>query len=143
MSANVSIVDLLPTLRSILELPPSPQDVGIDLMQLAAEDDEGSVQRPVFASRHALVKRRRFVVRGDYKLIQNQRGRNELYDLAADPHERLDLAHEQPELVDELSRVSLDFVRSTQRWQSTRVRIEADDEHLRRLEELGYVESEQ
>ena len=47
------------------------------------------------------------------------------------------------ELVDELSGISLDFARSTQRWQSTPVRIEADDEHLRRLEELGYVESEQ
>lgn len=54
-------------------------------------------------------------MRGDYRLIQNQRCRNELYDLAADPQERINLAVEQLALVEELAEVSMNFARSTQK----------------------------
>ena len=50
--------------------------------------------------------------RGDWKLYQPHRSTAELYDLAKDPGERVDLAAKRPEVVKELSA-------ALQRWNAT------------------------
>lgn len=137
--SNVSSVDLLPTLRSILGLPASEQDAGVDLVPHYAAVGEVDEGRPLFASRTTGVAWKRSVVRGRHKLIQTRPGGDELYDLASDPGEQRDLAAEEPALVEELLGLSDGFRASAKRWDRSRTTREVSDEELRRLEELGYV----
>jgi arylsulfatase A-like enzyme len=138
--ANVAIVDLLPTLRSILSLPASLQDAGIDLTALYAEGNERPEKRAIFASRTTGIAWKRAVVRGPYKLILTKPGGTELYDLESDPGEQRNLAGERPALARELLRSSSDFRASARRWDGSRTTVEVSEEDLRRLEELGYVD---
>jgi len=138
--ANVSIVDLLPTLRSILGLPASEQDAGIDLTALYAEAEERPLKRTIFASRTTGMAWKRAVVRGRYKLILTRPGGTELYDLESDPGEQRNLAEERPALSQELLHSSRDFQASARRWDGRRTTVEVSAEELRRLEELGYID---
>jgi arylsulfatase A-like enzyme len=138
LSADVSIVDLLPTLRSILGLPASEQDAGIDLTALYADGDERPEQRTLFASRTTGVAWKRSVVRGRYKLIVSRPGGTELYDLRSDPGERRNLAEESPSPARELLRSSDEFRASARRWDASRTAVEINEEDRQRLEELGY-----
>jgi arylsulfatase A-like enzyme len=137
--ANVSLVDLLPTLRSILGLPASEQDAGIDLTAFYAEAGEAPAERALFASRTTGMAWKRSVVRGRYKLIETRPGKTELYDLESDPGEHRNLADERGALSEELLRSSSDFRATARRWKEQRTTIEVDPEVLRRLEELGYA----
>jgi arylsulfatase A-like enzyme len=136
--ADVSIVDLLPTLRSILGLPPSEQDAGIDLTTLYTEGDERPEERAIFASRTTGIAWKRAIVRGRYKLILTRPGGSELYDLESDPGEQRNLAEQRPALAAELLRSSDDFRASARRWDASRTTVEVSEEDRRRLEELGY-----
>jgi arylsulfatase A-like enzyme len=138
--ADVSLVDLLPTLRSILGLPASAQEAGIDLTPFYAEGSEAPAERALFASRTTGMAWKRSVVRGRYKLIETRPGKIELYDLESDPGEQRNLAEARPALSQELLRASSDFRTSARRWDRSRTTVEVGPEELRRLEELGYAE---
>jgi arylsulfatase A-like enzyme len=135
----VSLVDLLPTLRSILGSPPSEQDVGMDLSKLYAPGDRPPPDRSLFASRTTGVAWKRAVVRDGYKLIATHPGGNELYDLTEDPNEQRDLADEMPERVAEMLRVSQAMRDEVRRWKEEPIALDVSEEDLRRLEELGYA----
>ncbi|MBW2289585.1 MAG: sulfatase [Deltaproteobacteria bacterium] len=137
---NVSLVDLLPTLRSILGLPPSEQDAGVDLTAFYAKAGEVPIDRVLFASRTTGMAWKRSVIRGRYKLIETRPGGTELYDLDSDPGERRNLVDERGELSEELLRFSRDFRTSAPKWDGVRTTVELSPEDLRRLEELGYVD---
>jgi arylsulfatase A-like enzyme len=137
---NVSLVDLLPTLRSILGLPPSEQDAGVDLTAFYTKAGEVPVDRALFASRTTGMAWKRSVIRGRYKLIETRPGGTELYDLESDPGERRNLVDERGELSEELLRFSRDFRASAPKWDGVRTTVEISPEDLRRLEELGYVD---
>jgi arylsulfatase A-like enzyme len=136
---NVSLVDLLPTLRSILGRPPSEQDAGTDLTAFYLETGEAPEERAILASRTTGMAWKRSVVRGRYKLIETRPGGTELYDLESDPGEQKNLANERGELSEELSRSVDDFRASAPKWDGARTAVEISPEDLRRLEELGYA----
>jgi arylsulfatase A-like enzyme len=138
--ANVSIVDVLPTLRSILGLPASEQDAGIDLTTFYAEAGEATAERALFASRTTGMAWKRSVVRGRYKLIETRPGGIELYDLESDPGEQRNLVDERDGLSEELLRTSSDFRTSARRWEGRRTTLDVNPEDLRRLEQLGYAD---
>jgi arylsulfatase A-like enzyme len=138
--ANVSLVDVLPTLRSVLGLPPSDQDAGVDLTAFYTKAGEAPADRALFASRTTGMAWKRSVVRGRYKLIETRPGGIELYDLESDPGERRNLVDERGELSEELLRFASEFKASAPKWDGARTMIEVSPEDLRRLEELGYTD---
>lgn len=142
VEADVSLVDLLPTLRSFLALPASEQDAGVDLTQVDSIDDGVEPDRAVFASRTTGLAWKHAIVRGRYKLIATRPGGNELYDLESDPGEQHDLSGELPELLEELLQESNRMRSSARRWEQKSITREVSDEELRRLGELGYVEDD-
>jgi arylsulfatase len=138
--ANVTTLDLVPTLRGLLELPPGEQDQGHDLLAR-------SERRPILAvladesSQHPLEDDVRALVLGDHKLIAPKGGRAELYDLAADRGEQEDLAGQLPEIVAELQ-AELERIERSAPVYPRRTRLpsppsEAMLEHLRGLGYLG------
>ena len=141
--ANVSLVDLLPTLRSILGLPPSEQDAGSDLTAYYTEAGGVPEERAVFASRTTGMAWKRSVVRGHYKLIETRPGGVELYDLESDPGERRNLADERGDLSAEMIRSFADYRASARKWDGVRTTVEVSPEDLRHLEELGYADGDE
>jgi len=142
VTAHVTTLDVVPTLRGLLQLPPSIQDQGQDLLA------PGPVQ-PVFSflagksGQHALAGDLASVVVGDHRLIALDGGRVELYDLATDPLERDDLSAELPELVAELLQ-ELDRVQASSRAypRATRLPEPPSETMLEHLRGIGYLGDE-
>jgi arylsulfatase A-like enzyme len=96
-----STLDILPTLRKLLQLPPLPQAVGVNLL-----DERG--ERPILSilegksGQHELDIDLSSIVLGSHRLIETENGPPELYDLGEDPLEHRNLAAARPELLDTL-----------------------------------------
>lgn len=145
-SANVSNMDLLPTLRELLNTGAARGDRGRSLLEEVETAGRGS--RPIFAMRtsHPVTgpTRLRSIVRGEHKLIHHQvTGERWLYDLEADPGERTNLAGERPGVVRELLELldlQDEFAAKAAVLDSGQRELSAEEiEHLRAL---GYVGDE-
>ncbi|MCS6911927.1 MAG: sulfatase-like hydrolase/transferase [Myxococcota bacterium] len=106
----VGLVDVVPTLLSLLAEPPLPGVTGRDLGPLLVGADLPDA--PVVSE----VDTKRMVVRGWHKLIHDQlRDTWELYDLAQDPRERRNLYVLQPAIAAELTADLYDWLDSIHR----------------------------
>ena len=148
VSADVSLVDVLPTLLELLELDSVADRDGQSLAPILRADDgdvpESLSQRTLFA--HRLEKARRFgketwaAVQGRWKMIHGIKGQ-QLFDLENDFFEQHDRAGDKPEILAALL-VELAEYRDQNRGpdENTEVNVSIDPETRRHLEELGYVE---
>jgi arylsulfatase A-like enzyme len=144
---NVSLIDILPTIRALAGLPPDPRDEGVDLLSVL-RGEHTLEERPVFG--HVLTRYKtaapdddrtvRAAVVGSWKYLSTKPGGEELYDLARDPGESTDLSQQSPDLVERLRR-------ELEHFEGTSRRLEADPRSLpldaalqEHLEALGYVE---
>ena len=75
---------------------------------------------------------------GGLKYIHHESGDGELYDLVADPGERVDLLAERPEDVRRLRRLVLDVVAA--RDAEPAQRLDLDERTVRELKALGYLD---
>jgi len=97
IAAPVQLIDVMPTLLAMLGLPPPASLRGHDLRALATKREQ--VRGPVFSA----VTYKKMVIDWPHKLVADLRfNLYELYDLAADPRERDNLADSQPELLQRL-----------------------------------------
>jgi hypothetical protein len=84
----------------------------------------------------------RSLVLGDHQLLFNEMlpGRDELYDLAADPMGQRDLASEQPERVARLREIGLQGMRDNPpiHPERTRPQMKLDRKTYEQLKALGY-----
>jgi arylsulfatase A-like enzyme len=76
---------------------------------------------------------------GDYKYIWASDGRDELYDLAADPHEARNVIAEHPERAAEMRGDLERWLGSFKHAAPAEQSLEIDDEMRKRLEDLGYL----
>ena len=99
--AVVSLMDVAPTVRNLLDLPGRPRIPGRSLVPLMLGEEDGWPERPVFMELlpDGLFPYDQKAVRlGRWKLIWWLRdGRLRLSDLQADPHETRDVADDYPE----------------------------------------------
>ncbi len=138
---TVDTVDVLPTIAALLGLAPNPGWQGSSLF---ANRPDGAMT-PAFSYTRAPWPAcnvdREMVIVGNQKLIADRRNRKlELYDLAADPKERKDLAADRPKAVETL-RALLDKHREENieaRKNSKRRQVQLDEATRGRLRELGY-----
>jgi choline-sulfatase len=140
----VELVDLAPTELEALGLPPLPASQGQSLIPLVRGGESGEARYTISAGNGRAVRL------GQLKLIQWPGGRQALFDLAADPGERNDLAQSRPvalrtceiHLGEGLAvpfkgrrTTTLDTGRIQSRDQAT-----IDGELRKQLEALGYLE---
>jgi arylsulfatase len=125
-----SNLDIAPTARALLGLPPDPENQdGIDLLEPVAD-------RFVLAQ----FRDQRMLRRGAIKLrIDEPGGKQQLFDLSVDPDERLPLAPASPELLREF-RDEMERHQHLPRKGRPIDRFRMSDEERRELEALGYVQ---
>lgn len=146
VSAAVSLLDVFPTLAELFGLGPTAPTSGTSLLGLL-EGQEAAGERLLFLSaRHALPGRRgvvpfqRSVVAGALKLVENvPQQSTQLFDLAADPAEQVDISTSHPLVAEALERELREWLEglpSTQPAVSVPLTPELS-EHLRALGYLG------
>jgi arylsulfatase A-like enzyme len=143
VAARVSLLDVAPTLLALVGLPvPS----GISGQPLPA-NDSGSATKPLFSYYRSWPDGyyEAYGLRDDrFSLVHRRLGRGRLfetflYDLSRDPHEREPLGRE----AEEQRQAWLAALRGhlERADGASPARIELDDQTLRHLEALGYVEA--
>ena len=142
ISVPVGHVDVLPTLRELVGLPPDPRNVGWSLLPLLRGGRWDRGERPLLAhllefdEKHEL----RAVVLGRYKLIERRPGDAQLFDLEADPAENQDIADRHPDIVARL-RQAYDRVESASpRYGQGGRETKLSPEAIEKLRALGYVQ---
>jgi len=149
IEANVSLVDVTPTLLELAGLSPATGLDGISLVPLLdsqrrAAAEATSATRPLFAQRrHRRKTRDRFlwsVVQGRWKLVHDELGNTTtLYDMAADAAEQHDLFDSEPAKVSDLRALHQAHASGTVAPSDGPTDVELDAELLSHLQALGYA----
>jgi arylsulfatase A-like enzyme len=142
----VPSVDVLPT---VLELLAVPAPEGISGSSLVAAMEGAPLElRPVLTELRAMAfKDADSYSHGRWKVIrEGWKKRDHLYDLEADPAERVDLSADQPELLERLLK-EMDALRgAASRMAAERPPpedgLELSSDELEGLRQLGYIEEE-
>lgn len=158
ISTPVSLVDVMPTIlevagadaegvrmsgRSLMPLVRGEEGAGNRPRVVGMRDNERKYYRPWAEERGDV----NIAVRqGDWKAIYNlELDTVELYDLAEDPGEEVDVSEEHSDLAEELRRFAArryaELVRDSEQARAGGI-AEGDAELLEALEELGYVGGE-
>ncbi len=137
VAANVSLVDVLPTVRDLLGHGPAPQDEGHSLLPYYLEGRTPAA-RALFSMRSGFRGHKTAVIRGRHKLIRTEGiALPELYDLEEDPDELRDLAADHPELAAELEDLWERFETGATEYQAY-TQVDLTEEQMRTLDRLGY-----
>ena len=135
----VSLVDLLPTVLDLLNVPDPMNRVGRSLAPLI-DAERSMAPRPIVAAtfQPGPGEDLQAVVVGDHKLIQApESGRVELYDLAQDPAENASRVAGNDALVTDLRNILEAAFSATVTYEAGE--LELSEEELQRLRALGYV----
>ncbi len=135
-----SLVDVVPTVLSLLGLP---VPAGFDGVDLSAYFAAGlPAERSVFSEADRKNKRNgplQAIRRGDWKLVlDSNSGELELYDLATDPEERSDVSERRPEVVRGL-RAELEIYLARPAVAESQVLRGIRPQELEQLRALGYL----
>ncbi len=144
MHAQVSLVDVLPTILDLLDLDIPPWLQGRSFRPLWQDGELPKQALSVESGQH----RRSHALRTDrFKYVDLGDGRKALYDLERDPGETENRCAEEPEVCRSFERqmearrqLMLDTVRSLALAEPSIVELDA--EHEARLRELGYLASD-
>lgn len=145
----VTVVDLFPTIFSLLELDSPTRLQGIDQAAAILNDAVPAPQRPIYLHRRHYdagvvagipVAGEQFGMRiGDWKYIEGKQEEiRELFDLQRDPGESINLVQAEPKIADDLAR-------TLESWKRGQLRAASEatisPENLAKMQALGYVEA--
>lgn len=153
ISRNVSILDILPTLRGYLEFGGSPVDEGIDLMPVISGKSTDRGEGYLFS--HLIHRRwlgkenirktiyhstifqnwKHIVTSRDGKIIKN-----ELFDLEKDPLERSNIFSENRDIANRLFSRFRVFEEGCKKFKQVSKRMKLDKKRKEELKTLGYVQ---
>ena len=149
----VNLIDLMPTILSLVHVPIPETVQGGDLLPLV--ENESSVPEPATTVVSFRANKKKYfkpfaqtrgneniaIRKGNMKGILSLAPKNiELYDLAADPHERNDLSAAQPELATQLRRSIMEWLAARPQLGGPGTGRPLSEGALDSLRNLGYIE---
>jgi len=141
ISGLVGLVDIVPTICSLLGIEPQTQMQGDDLSPYLRKKNPPNQDKYVYCESLLCTKYDCSpllgVVNNRFKYIQTTRP--ELYDLNEDPHEKNNLIEKQSNRARIMKDRLEQILEETVRKDSSESKMELDEESVRRLESLGYV----
>jgi arylsulfatase A-like enzyme len=145
VAANVSLVDVLPTLREFLALPADPASAGLSL--LGALQGRPLPARPLYAHLYRQAGlwgqdeelHLRALIQENWKLVASASG-DELYDMRADPEEATNRIADEGPTADRLRQQLAELEQRLVRREGESVALSLDRETQEKLRTLGYVE---
>lgn len=136
VAAPVQNLDIVPTLLDYLGIDATPFGLEGRSLRAAIDGDPAAADVPSYAAQSAL----RAVVRGKDKLVYDlERDEARLFDLATDPGEKRDLAHERPAELRALEEHLLARVAATEGEGDTKRAAKMSRQVQERLRALGYL----
>ena len=140
MKEVVSLVDVMPTVLSLLGIPRPSSLAGLDLCPLWQKDNSKALDRFIFIEADKKNVRddiKRVVRKGTYKLHYNLLTKeSEFYDLTNDPKERFNIISEFPSLVEVLFAELKKFMKTSKR---SKQYITLTPDEIKKLKRLGYL----
>lgn len=141
---NVSNIDILPTLREMIGLPPDTSIEGLSLVPLLKNQE--LAERYFFS--HVQVDEKIFgedinlraVVHGNWKYILSLSGSEELYNLENDPRETHNEIDNAPEIAESLRDQIMNFESNCTKYGQESVTTSLDKETVDHLRSLGYLQ---
>ena len=139
-SAPISIADAAPTILEAVGLEVPDAGFGQSLWPMIDKSEPGDMDRLIVAAGTLYGPELRMAMRWPYKLIQNPKtGKLALFNLEKDPGEKNDLIETHRQLAQRLA-AELDHRMISISSGPQREGVELDDEMIKNLRELGYVE---
>ncbi len=143
----VSAIDLIPTLAELIKAEKDPLWRGQSLGNVLVDRDSLITARPCFAqaTHYTYTKEPlQMVAKDNFKLIRGtESGECELYDIVQDPKEQNNLADEHPEIVQDMTKLLLDWSASFPSTFSELYANESPPEiseaEIERLRSIGYL----
>jgi len=137
----VGLVDIVPTICSMVGVQPPPQAQGIDLSPYFAQEGPASEERHIYAESLLGTK---YNVNSLLGLVTNrwkyiQTTRPELYDAVEDPQESNNLMDKQPQRAHLMREQLREILDKTIGENQSPSKAKLDSESIKRLESLGYV----
>ncbi|MEP7365079.1 MAG: sulfatase [Acidobacteriota bacterium] len=141
----VSLVDAFSTIAAVGGVPATPQDAGVNLSSNDPGDERAIILEsyPVrhFAKENPrLMRMERAVVQGRWKLIESNRGRRDLYDIAADPAETKNLWSARMDVAEQLERKMREWKTTAGSARTQSALPVQDPKRLQKLKALGYAQ---
>ena len=148
IAANVSLIDILPTVLDLAGIEPPDQAQGLSLASILKLDSqrhsvvEKLRDRILLAHRLDQTRPGREItagIQGPWKLVRENQGDLELYDHRTDPGEHQDIIDQYPREARELSHEMDRLLMAIDKPSSEQIEIPVDETLLEELEALGYV----
>jgi len=150
---NVSIIDILPTLRDIIKLPKDRYNEGISLKEMLYKDKKKPINRKLY---NHLVKRRitkegiKYIdaygtIYNKWHFIKELPGKKGkftyyLFDWEKDFNETINLFDENIKTGKKLKNFYMKFFKTCEKFKSDIVDYKTNKKEMERLKTLGYVE---
>ncbi len=145
VQSPVSLVDAFSTIAAAAGAAVPGPRAGVDL----GAGDPGEERAVILESfpfnyfirqNPKLDRMERAVVRGRWKLITSTGGRRELYDMASDPTESMNLAASRADVADELDRLLKEWATAAERQKPKPNAPQQNRNLLQRMRALGYLQ---
>jgi arylsulfatase A-like enzyme len=139
-----SIIDIPPTILEWLNIKGYYAFQGISLLPVITgkvPDEINESQRMIVSELNRFGKNLISVRKGNWKYIRDVKfKKEELYDLASDPSESVNIAEKKPFVKNEMKKAVSKWLATTGKQKKEVTRTQLDAESVEKLKSLGYVE---
>ena len=143
---NVSLLDILPTIREITGMPTDKFNTGLSLIPYLKNGNTSHPERYIYS--HLQRKKQEFdadllkkaVLHENWKYVISSPGSNEIFDLETDPKEKFDQISEKSYIANSLHSELTRFEDTCKKYTQKNVTIAATKEKLKEMKALGYLQ---
>jgi len=144
LAVNVSTIDIMPTLGSLLGFNPVKESSGRDLIPMLKGGRRAYEERYVYSHLHHKEDAPKSIlheacIHGDFKYIFVSPETHFLFDLSRDPDENQNRYADEPEAARKLATNLFAYEKACPRYNPDYVDIELDKKGIEQLRSLGYV----